>query len=231
LGLDRSLDFDLQQLAVPAFPLSFFGLVMSLFVLSACEPQSVESTPSESTPVASPSTNNVETKPSKDPSSLPVYSNEALRALGLQLTAVSDTQTLLCSANNPHCMCTQALSCTGAECPNFAHNISVFRKALSQPQGDRTVDCVRAEIGQCGSFKYFHFIGDIHRNEVRWFDANGQLIGQQNSTDYSAYCQNRALKVFYGQIPICENPTRVELICGDAEGSTKAPLAEFLRAR
>ena len=57
----------------------------------------------------------------------------------------------------------------------------------------------------------------IERHELRWFTKDGKLVAQRNFTDYNAWCDGRARKLFTGKIPICQATERKELFCGKAE--------------
>ena len=113
----------------------------------------------------------------------------------------------------------------------FDENLRVFREALARGQGEgserRTVNCLTAETGRCGAFRYFLFVGDIYRHELRWFDADGAMVAWRNVTDYDAYCGG-SLARWKGRVPRCEEVERTELICG--EGQTVLTPLEDLHA-
>jgi len=89
------------------------------------------------------------------------------------------------------------------------------------------VHCERAEVGRCGDHRYFYFQGDIHRYEMRWFDASGTLVAQRNRTDYAQYCNHTASSRWMGRVPRCEALEREELICGEAAGPLLTPVEDL----
>jgi len=110
------------------------------------------------------------------------------------------------------CVCREALPYE----TTFEENLRVFRAALDEGQGDRQVTCLSGVVGSCGAFRFFLFVGDIYRHEVRWFDADGALVGVRNVTDYDAYCGG-SLARFAGQIPRCDAVEVDEVICGEPQ--------------
>ncbi len=128
------------------------------------------------------------------------------------------------------CLCRRPLPCEAdaesGPCITLDQNLEAFRSALGAG-GDRQVYCEHAEVGRCGEFKYFYFQGDIHRYELRFFDPEGKLVAQRNSTDYNEYCNHTALVRWMGRVPKCDRLERDELICGAAERPLRAPLDEI----
>jgi hypothetical protein len=160
------------------------------------------------------------------------FGQDDWRAGGWSLTNLGDAKALACGPGGRRCICLQPLPCgTGGSapaCASFEENIAAFRSALKKGQDGRTVVCRRAEIGRCGSFRYFHFAGDIERTETRWFDSGGRLLAQRNRSDYPAYCDAKADLRFLGPIPRCDSMERTELLCGTVNGPAPvAPAALF----
>ena len=134
---------------------------------------------------------------------------------------------LACDEDGGQCICLVPLGC-GDHCVTYDKAVARFREALDHPTGGRTVYCELAETGRCGGFRYFLFRGDIHRNEVMWFNAiDGHLVGARSWTDYDAYCDHGAALEVMGDIPDCESVERTELICGDGP-SPRLPATDFL---
>lgn len=108
------------------------------------------------------------------------YRTDELERLGVVVKPVDERRSMICGKDGKFCMCLTPLSCElpGA-CVSFAENIQGIRDALQRDAG-RTVSCDRAKIGHCGKLRYFYFHGDIHRDEMRWFDETGRLVGQRS---------------------------------------------------
>ena len=159
------------------------------------------------------------------------YTESEIRDLGFRIVKLDDQYSLLCSnESNRDCVCLEPLPCVEAgNCIGLEENIDGFKAALNQKQEGRSVNCQRAEVGQCGNFQYFLFNGDISRRELRWFGANGTLVAQRNSTDYNAYCNGKARTRFMGKIPKCASTVRKELICGQAETNLANAIEDLRR--
>lgn len=146
------------------------------------------------------------------------------QASGWRVTGLDGNHRMACDPTGQRCVCLEPLPCGGDRpCANFEENVSAFRAALRDKGKGRRVSCDRAEIGQCGNFRYFHFAGNIDRNETRWFDANDRLVAQRNRTDFPAYCGNRAELRLMGTLPRCAEMVQTELLCGTPKGP--APIA------
>jgi Leucine-rich repeat (LRR) protein len=145
------------------------------------------------------------------------HSLEDLKRLGASVSQIDERRSLVCDASREQCLCHEATACDPVieRCSTFAENIAEFKKALARTSG-RTVTCNRAEVGRCGSLRYFYFNGDIYRDEMRWFDDKGQRVGMRSSTDYAKYCEGRVRTRWAGAIPKCTALVRDELICGSA---------------
>jgi hypothetical protein len=158
----------------------------------------------------------------------PFYSPAELNAEGFRIIQLDTGKRLLClGEDDSTCACWRPLACTGDGCPTFDSNLKAFRSALDAPGEGRSVICERAEVGQCGDFRYFDFNGDIHRQEVRWFDNAGRLVAQRNATDHDEYCDGRTSVMFSGDVPKCVTAHREELICGEQGGSINTPLSDL----
>lgn len=153
------------------------------------------------------------------------YDDEELAELGYRLEPLEGENARWCRGDG--CLCREPLETT----MTFDENLRVFREALARGQGEgserRTVNCLTAETGRCGAFRYFLFVGDIYRHELRWFDADGAMVAWRNVTDYDAYCGG-SLARWKGRVPRCEEVERTELICG--EGQTVLTPLEDLHA-
>jgi hypothetical protein len=164
----------------------------------------------------------------------PTYYQQAdLRSLAAHIKPLKKERQLLCGEEgSKNCVCLEPLPCESqSNCIGFQENVDAFRKTLAAKTPGRSVDCRRAEIGTCGSFRYFDFEGDIARREMRWFDENGRLVAQRNSTDYEEYCGGTSRTRFQGKVPRCEKMARTELICGVAEGDLPLPIEDVLKRR
>jgi hypothetical protein len=138
-----------------------------------------------------------------------------LERAGATTTKISDTETLVCGTAG--CVCMQALDCPGGNCITLAANLAGFRKALARTT-DPTVSCELADTGRFCDLSYFRFEGDLYRLETRYFGPDGRLVGQNNATDYPAYCGGKAQRRFRGRVPDCEKRARdVKLICAVPE--------------
>jgi hypothetical protein len=206
-----------------------------LLVASCGRPTSV--TPAESvarkagppaeqgdTPVAKPASPQLPNSPAAGPTPPSFYTDAELAELGTEVTA---EKLLLCRRDNHVCTCHEPLPCKEGECGDFEAHVREFRKALAAPKSGRTVYCERAEIGVCGAFRYFLFIGDIERYETLWFDQRG-LVGQGERTDYNRYCNGKASGTFRGKIPKCDKVVRTELICGAGKSDPSPPLERMI---
>jgi hypothetical protein len=159
------------------------------------------------------------------PPSDSLYSAKELEAAGLQFDQVERVSWTACDGHR--CACFEPQICTLPEdCLSLERNLDQFRKALAEPN-QRTVSCVRAEVGRCGEFRYFYFAGDIDRYEQRWFDASGKLVGQRNWTDYPAYCGRRTNTAYSGFLPKCAEMKQEELLCGEAKQPLRPPLEDL----
>lgn len=157
------------------------------------------------------------------------YTVEELRDLGLRTTSMPDGETLLCGPEgDSQCLCLSPLDCSAGGCMKFSENVTAFKSALTRPSPGSKVQCDSAATGECGSFAYFDFQGDLYRRELRWFDAGGALVGQRNISDYAAYCGKQTRARFVGRIPKCATATRRELLCGEAL-NTAPPLDDVRR--
>jgi hypothetical protein len=168
------------------------------------------------------------------PASAASYADEDLVALGATITALGDGQRQICGAGARNCVCLEPLPCEAAgDCITFKDNVDAFRAAVAakDAKSKRRVDCLRAETGQCGGFRYFAFEGDIERREVRWFDGTGRLVGQRNRADHTEYCGGRTRLRFQGRVPRCSPVARQELLCGKAEQPLANPVDEVLQRR
>jgi hypothetical protein len=152
-----------------------------------------------------------------------------LAAKGYTVTNADPDETLVCNGPDGGCICLVDLGCEGTSCMTLDENLDVFKDALAA-KGDVQVTCELADTGTLCDGSYFRFEGDIYRLEVRYFGADGHLIGQRNATDYTAYCHGRAMYQFAGTIPDCAAPaTDVQILCSD--GHHERPLQnpmEFL---
>jgi len=134
---------------------------------------------------------------------------------GWKVEKLNAEQAMACDPGGQRCVCLEPLPCGGSEpCASFEENVAVFRSALQSKKGDRTIACNRAETGRCGDFRYFHFDGDIHRFETRWFNSLGKLVGQHNRSDYPEYCGKRTEQRWMGSVPDCAAMDQIELLCG-----------------
>jgi hypothetical protein len=157
------------------------------------------------------------------------YLTRDLQALGLSVKKLDDRQSLLQGFDpaSSASVCFEPLRCEArGDCITLEENVKIFRAAL-EPGKARTVSCEWAETGHCGEFRYFVFEGDIHRYELRWFDAGGKLVAQRNWTDYSEYCGGRAMQSLQGRIPYCRSAVRDELICGHSRRRVAPPLEDL----
>lgn len=125
------------------------------------------------------------------------------------------------------CICIEPLQCSSSPCIKFDENVAIFERALKHPSDGRTVSCDRAETGACGVTRYFYFLGDIHRDELRIFGSDGRLVGRFDETDYDAYCEGRARMRWAGKIPDCAEMKRDRLLCGKAEAPMETPLSRI----
>jgi len=161
--------------------------------------------------------------------------SEDFAAAGKTLTKISDSETLVCApsalgapgANETaeqrqvrelgevsSCFCLKQLDCKSDDCFTLQSNLDGFRAALARDT--ETVLCELADTGKFCDLSYFRFEGDIYRFEVRYFGADGRLLGQSNATDYPEYCEGRAMRQFTGRVPDCKmQPRDVEVICAD----------------
>jgi hypothetical protein len=171
--------------------------------------------------------------PSPPAQSPPYFEERELRALAAQVKALKKDQLLVCGeAGGKNCVCLESLPCQSqGNCPTLQANVDAFRQAVTTKTKGRSVDCRRAEIGECGGFRYFDFEGDVARREMRWFDGSGRLVAQRNSTDYEEYCGGKSRTRFQGKVPRCEPLKRTELLCGTAEGDLPLPIEDVLKRR
>lgn len=153
----------------------------------------------------------------QSPGAITYYSDAELQALGLAVERISPDLAIVCPPGDSktYCTCIEPLEC-GEDCITFERNVSGFREALARESG-ATVSCEQAQVGTCDSFEYFHFEGDIHRNEWRVFGADGRLAAMRNSTDYPAFCGKRTMSRWIGGIPHCSKIAAQETICGRTE--------------
>jgi hypothetical protein len=206
------------------------GTWVLLFVALACRggsPEAVAASPDtrSSPPPAPPAA-------SAPARSETYYDASELKALAAQVKPVKKDGLLVCGEAGRNCVCLEPLPCKAkGNCVAFQENIDAFRKALATKTPGRSVECRRAEIGQCGAFRYFDFEGDISRREMRWFDGAGNLVAQRSSTDYEEYCGGKSRTRFQGKVPRCDAIKRTELICGSAEGDLPLPIEDVLKRR
>ncbi len=155
-----------------------------------------------------------------------VYSLADFDRMGWRVQSLDGDGALLRGFDGLSRVCLKPLPCakTG-ECISLKENLAVFRKALQSGQ-ERKVSCERAEVGRCGEYRYFLFEGDIHRYEVRWFDASGKLVGQRNTTDDWAYCGG-ALHAYWGQVPYCTSTVVEQILCGRRGTPVSPPLRDM----
>jgi hypothetical protein len=157
------------------------------------------------------------------------YELADLRRLGLGIEPIDGARSLLRGFDRSSAICLEPLACeTKKNCVTLEENLKIFRAAL-EPGQERSVSCERAEVGRCGSFRYFLFQGDIHRYEIRWFDAAGALVAQRNLTDHTAYCGGKTTGSWQGRIPACDVTIREELVCGSAKTPVVPPLEDVRR--
>lgn len=157
------------------------------------------------------------------------YELADLRRLGLSIEPSDGARAVLRGFDRSSALCLEPLACEKKKnCVTLEENLRIFRRAL-EPGQERSVSCERAEVGRCGSFRYFLFQGDIHRYEVRWFDGAGALVGQRNLTDYTAYCGGKTSASWQGRIPACDATVREELVCGTAKRPVVPPLEDVRR--
>ena len=157
------------------------------------------------------------------------YTTEELGHLGLRVASAGEGETLVCGSEaDSQCLCLMPLDCEAGGCMGFSENVAAFRAALSHPAPGSKVQCDKAAIGDCGTFKYFDFQGDLYRREVRWFDGSGALVGQRDVTDYPAYCGKQTRARFIGRIPKCANAASRELLCGEPP-TAMSPLDDLRR--
>ncbi|HJL14968.1 MAG TPA: hypothetical protein RMH99_04890 [Sandaracinaceae bacterium LLY-WYZ-13_1] len=62
---------------------------------------------------------------------------------------------------------------------------------------------------------------------MRWFDADGRIVGVRNVTDYDAYCGGSTAR-FAGRIPRCDEMRIDEQICGEPQ-NVLAPVVDLER--
>ncbi len=206
------------------------GTVATCFMLAACDGSS-------SSPVADDAPHEQNTTPSAEteidhpptPATSALFSPLSnLSELGFDIQTLDPNSSMICgSGGQDMCMCIEALPCkqTGS-CPTFDSHVDNFRRALNHPAEGTKVQCDRAEIGHCGTFRYFAFQGDFHRDEILWFDEAGQLFSRRDWTDYQAYCGERSSIRYQGGLPECDSMVRDELICGEGENPLQSPMKD-----
>lgn len=159
------------------------------------------------------------------------YSEKDLRRLAGKTRSLKGGRLLVCgdADNVANCVCLEPLTCGKDGCPTWQQTVETFRASLAAKEKGRKVECRRAEVGTCGSFRYFDFEGDIERHELTLFDGSGRQIAQRNSTDYPEYCGGVVRTRFQGQVARCGPMKRDELICGAGEYPLPTPIEDVLK--
>lgn len=146
-----------------------------------------------------------------------------LVAKGFKAKAAGTGETLVCNKDGG-CVCLVELSCKGP-CITLEKNLAAFKQALHPPpDSDRSVDCEIADTGMLCEGSFFRFQGDMYRDETRYFDKAGNLIGQYNTSgDSFEYCGGKARVRYMGAQPRCEKPSAVKTICSDGKKHAPVP--------
>lgn len=160
--------------------------------------------------------------------------DDEVRRLAARVTKMKGGHLLVCGDvdNASNCVCLEPLACGKGgrgECVNLQQNLDIFRASLAGKDKGRRVDCRRAEVGSCGTFRYFAFNGDIARDDLSWFDSSGALVAARSATDYPAFCGGKARIRFQGRVPNCGPMKRDELICGTDDHPLPRPIEDVLK--
>ena len=198
-------------------------VISVLFAVLACKSQ----------PAAPATERSAEDRAPRPAASAPApayYSVDELRALGSSASAAGHGEMLVCSTEgNGECLCLTSLDCGEGGCITYESNVKALREVLEKPPEGVRVFCDRAEVGRCYAFRYFDFEGDVERQELRWFDETGALVGQRNVTDYEAYCGKQTRVRYQGKVPRCEQLSGSEHICGEQKRPGMTPLQDLRR--
>ena len=154
-----------------------------------------------------------------------MYSRERLEEYKLDWQSLDTKRSLVCGSDKRNCICVDALD-RGESCITYERAVARFRKALLHPGEGRSVTCDLAETGVCGAYRYFLFRGDIYRDEVMWFTAEGRLVGIRFQTDYNQCCEHGARTEVSGDIPDCDRMETRTRICGEGP-SPSIPVQDF----
>lgn len=122
---------------------------------------------------------------------------------------------LLAALSSTSCVdlnsCNKPLSNYCAPCKGFN------QRATEARQNARSF-CFFANIGTCGDLRYIEESGGFG-GTTEYYDASGQLVAAETSSDTNSFCSGSSFSESYGDIPGCTRLVTENLCARDDAGT------------